>query len=142
MSNQNEFRVAGFTVSNVTIAYGVFLIIWGALFSIGSKSFTSWIPSMMGLPILLSGVLARIKPAKRKVWIHVAVVFGLLAFLGGFRFFKGMGSEAGLFGKPRAAASQLMLLVTGGIYTLTCIRSFIWARKHGEAPVGAASDSE
>ena len=97
----------------------------------GSKSFTSWIPAMIGAPILVSGLLARAMPAKKKIWMHVAVLFGLLAFLGGFRFFAAMGSEGGLFGKPKAAASQLMLMITGGIYTLTCIRSFIWARKSG-----------
>ena len=86
---------------------------------------------MIGAPILVSGLLARAMPAKKKIWMHVAVLFGLLAFLGGFRFFAAMGSEGGLFGKPKAAASQLMLMITGGIYTLTCIRSFIWARKNG-----------
>ena len=128
MSTQNIDN----SLAKTTIGYGVLLIIWGALFSIGSKSFTSWIPSIMGLPILLSGVMALRFPAKRKLWMHIAVTFGLLAFLGGFRFFSGMGSEGGLFAKPKAASSQLMLLVTGGIYTAMCVRSFIAARKSRE----------
>ena len=133
MEQQNEFKAFGLTVTALTIGYGLLLVVWGAAFSIGSKSFTSWIPSMIGLPILLSGLLATAKPEKRKLWIHIAVVFGLFAFLGGFRVFKGLSSDAGMFGKPKAASSQLMLLVTGGIYTLTCVRSFIWARKNREA---------
>ena len=108
----------------LTLGYGLFLIVWGAVFSIGSASFTSWIPSIMGAPIALSGFMAMKKPEKRKLWMHVAVVFGLLCFIGGFRFFKAM------FEKPRAGASQLMLLVTGGIYTVLCVRSFIEARKN------------
>ena len=120
------------SLAKTTIGYGVLLIVWGALFSIGSKSFTSWIPAIMGLPILLSGVMAVLKPAKKKLWMHVAVTFGLLACLGGLRFFKGMGDEAGLFAKPKAASSQLMLFITGGIYTFMCVRSFIAARKSRE----------
>jgi len=127
--NSQEFKALGMTIPTMTVAYGLLLVAWGAVFSIGSESMTSWIPSFIGLPILLMGVLAKKAPAKKKVWMHIAVFFGLAAFLGGFRFFAAMGSEAGLFGTPKAAASQLMLLITGGIYTLSCVRSFIAARK-------------
>ena len=131
MSENKEFRALGMTMATLTIIYGVFLIAWGAGFSIGSKSITSWIPAFMGAPLLLMGVLTKSVPAKRKIWMHVAVLLGLVAFLGGFRFFAGMGSEGGLFAKPKAAASQLMLLITGGLYTFACVKSFIWARTHG-----------
>ena len=50
MSEGNEFKVAGLTMPNLTTAYGVFLVMWGAVFSIGSESVTSWIPSFMGAP--------------------------------------------------------------------------------------------
>ena len=116
-------------IAKATVGYGLFLIIWGALFSIGSKSFTSWIPSMIGAPIFISGLLTIKFPAKRKVWMHIAVLFGLFAFLGGFRFFAGLDAVGGLFAKPKAASSQLMLLITGGIYTFACVKSFIAARK-------------
>ncbi len=130
MQDNQEFKVLGWTVPKLTAGYGVFLIIWGGAFSVGSKSFTSWIPAMLGAPILISGLLALAQPARKKLWMHIAVLFGLFAFLGGFRFFAAMGSEAGLFGKPKAAYSQLMLIVTGGLYTITCVRSFIWARRN------------
>ena len=130
MNTPNEFRFLGLTIVKMTIGYGLLLIGWGALFSIGSKSFTSWIPAFMGIPILTAGLLSAKLPARRKLIMHIAVVFGLLAFLGGFRFFSGFGSEGGLFAKPKAASSQLMLLITGGIYTLACVKSFIWARKN------------
>ena len=133
MSQPAEFKVAGLSMPVLTIAYGLMLVLWGALFSIGSESFTSWIPSIMGAPILISGFLARSFPAKRKVWMHVAVTFGLLCCLGGMRFFSGFGHEDGPFANPKAGASQLMLFVTGGIYTFLCVRSFIWARKNQPA---------
>ena len=120
-------------MAKLTLIYGALLIVWGAIFSIGSESFTSWIPSMLGVPILLAGVLSLAVPAKKKIWMHIAVLFGLVAGLGGLRFFAGLGSEAGLFGKPKAAASQLMLLVTGTLYTILCVRSFIAARKNDAA---------
>ena len=123
-------------MAKLTLIYGALLIVWGAVFSIGSESFTSWIPSMLGVPILLAGVLSVAVPAKKKIWMHIAVLFGLVAGLGGLRFFAGLGSEAGLFGKPRAAASQLMLLVTGTLYTILCVRSFIAARKSEAAASG------
>lgn len=129
MSNEQEFKVIGFTMPRLTLIYGIFLVLWGAGFSIGSESVTSWIPSFMGLPILIAGLAAEKFPAKRKLWMHVAVIFGLLCSIGGTRFFSGLGNEAGPFSNPKAASSQLMLFITGGLFTLACIRSFIWARR-------------
>ena len=129
MSEQGTFRFMGLTAETLTLGYGVMLIAWGAIFSVGSESMTSWIPSMIGAPILISGALTRAIPDKRKIWMHIAVLFGLLAFLGGFRFFAALGKDGGLFGNPKAASSQLMLLITGGVYTFACVKSFIWARK-------------
>ncbi len=126
-----EFKFAGQTVPDLAVRYGIFLIAWAALisFGVGSESITSWIPAMMGAPILISGLLAKLKPTQKKVWMHVAVVFGLLAFLGGLDFFRGFSSEAGPFANAPAALSKLMLGITGGIFVLACVKSFIWARK-------------
>lgn len=128
---ENEFKFAGQTIADLTIRYGIFLIAWAAAVSIGagSKSITSWIPAMMGAPIFIAGLLAKAKPAQKKIWMHVAVVFGLLAFLGGLDFFRGFASEAGPFANPAAGASKLMLGITGGVFTFACVKSFIWARK-------------
>jgi len=133
VSEQAEFKVVGLTMAKLTMAYGLLLVAWGGVFSIGSDSFTSLIPSIIGAPILLSGILSHLKPQQKKIWMHVAVLFSTLAFLGGFRVFSGMGAEGGMFANPKAAGSQLMLLVTGGIFTFFCVRSFIWARKARES---------
>ena len=133
MTQQNEFKALGMNMTTMTLAYGVFLILWGLALFLYSGHKTAAMPAVIGLPLLLAGGLAFKFPAKRKIWMHIAVLFGLLAFLGGFRFFAGLGSEAGLFGKPKAAASQLMLIVTGGLYTFACVRSFIHARRTGGA---------
>ena len=113
---------------NLTTGYGAMLVLWGIAVSILSESdsITSYFPSMLGAPILLSGVLATRNPEARKFWMHVAVSFGLLCALGGTRFFMVMSD-----GLDYASSSMLMLLVTGSAYTFLCVRSFIEARKSG-----------
>lgn len=113
---------------NLTTGYGAMLVLWGVAVSILSESdsITSYFPSMLGAPILLSGILATRNPEKRKFWMHIAVSFGLLCALGGTRFFMVMSD-----GLNYASSSMLMLLVTGSAYTFLCVRSFIEARKSG-----------
>ncbi|MGB0787158.1 MAG: hypothetical protein ACPGR1_04040 [Candidatus Poseidoniaceae archaeon] len=113
---------------NLTTGYGAMLVLWGVAVSILSESdsITSYFPSMLGAPILLSGILATRNPEKRKFWMHIAVTFGLLCALGGTRFFMVMSD-----GLNYASSSMLMLLVTGSAYTFLCVRSFIEARKSG-----------
>ena len=113
---------------NLTTGYGAILVLWGVAVSILSESdsITSYFPSMLGAPILLSGILATRNPEKRKLWMHIAVTFGLLCALGGTRFFMVMSD-----GLNYASSSMLMLLVTGSAYTFLCVRSFIEARKSG-----------
>ena len=113
---------------NLTTGYGAMLVLWGIAVSILSESdsITSYFPSMLGVPILLSGILATRNPEKRKFWMHIAVTFGLLCALGGTRFFMVMSD-----GLNYASSSMLMLLVTGSAYTFLCVRSFIEARKSG-----------
>ena len=104
------------------------LVLWGIAVSILSESdsITSYFPSMLGAPILLSGILATRNPEARKFWMHIAVLFGLFSALGGTRFFMVMSD-----GLNYATSSMLMLLVTGSAYTFLCVRSFIEARKSG-----------
>ncbi len=124
MEQQSNF------VANVTIGYGAFLIAWGIAVSVlsESNSITSFFPSMLGAPLLVSGVMTLRTPEKKKLWMHIAATFGLLCALGGTRFFMVMGD-----GLDYASGSTLMLLLTGSAYTTVCVRSFIAARKAREA---------
>ena len=119
------FTVAGQSMPRITIGFGTFLIAWGVIVSIMSKSnsITSFFPSLLGLPILVSGIMAQRTPEKRKFWMHIAVVFGLLCALGGTRFFMVMSD-----GITYASGSMLMLFVTGSIYTYFSVHSFRFAR--------------
>ena len=120
MEQQSNF------VANVTIGYGAFLIAWGIAVSVlsESNSITSFFPSMLGAPLLVSGVMTLRKPEKKKLWMHIAVSFGLLCALGGTRFLMVISD-----GINYASGPMLMLLVTGSIYTFLCVQSFIHARK-------------
>ena len=123
----SEFKVLGMSMPTISISYGIFLIIWGLLISnlSSSGSITSYFPSFLGGPLFLSGLLAIKNPEKRKLWMHIAVVFGLLCALGGTRYFMKMND-----GLNYATGSMLMLFATGSIYTFLCVKSFIYARKN------------
>ena len=114
---------------NLTLGYGLFLVVWGIAVSVlsASDSITSYFPSFLGAPLAVSGWLAKSNPEKRKLWMHIAVTFGLLCALGGTRFFMVMGDGLGY-----ASGSMLMLFLTGSAYTALCVRSFIQARKASE----------
>jgi hypothetical protein len=125
MNMSEEFSVAGQSMPRITIGFGTLLIVWGVIISIVSKSnsITSFFPSLLGLPLLISGIMAQKVPEKRKLWMHIAVSFGLLCAIGGTRFFMVMSD-----GITYASGSMLMLLVTGSVYTFLCIKSFRFAR--------------
>ena len=114
---------------NLTLGYGVFLVVWGIAVGLlsTSDSLTRFIPCVPGLGLVVSGVLAKSNPEQRKLWMHVAVVLGLLSALLGTRFFMVMGD-----GLNYASGSMLMLFLTGSAYTALCVRSFIQARKASE----------
>ena len=113
---------------NLITIYGILLTLWGLIVTgiSESQSISSFAPALFGLPLLVSGEMAKTPGASRKLWMHVAVTFGLLAALGGTRFFMVMSD-----GLDYASSSMLMLLVTGSAYTFLCVRSFIEARKSG-----------
>ena len=117
------------TMPNLTTNYGLFLLSWGliATYLSEAQSLTPFLPSLLGLALLVSGEMAKI-PEKKKLWMHVAVTFGLIGALGGTRFFMVMAD-----GLNYASSSMLMLFLTGTAYTVLCVRSFIAARKAREA---------
>ena len=56
MDNESkEFLVFNKPIEKFSILYGFFLLLWGIVISLisGSDSFTSYIPSILGLPIII-----------------------------------------------------------------------------------------
>ncbi len=128
--NNTEFKVAGLTMEKLSIYYGIFLILWGVIVSFisGSGSFTSYIPSILGAPILIFSYLSIKFISKKKLFMHIVVLFGLIIFLGGIDFIRSLVS-GNAFENVYADLSKIMMLVTGLFFTYQCIRSFIHARK-------------
>ena len=126
-----EFKVFGLNIENFSVFYGSFLIFWGIFVSFisGSNSLTSFIPSFIGLPILIFSNLSIKFTSKKKIFMHIVVLFGLVAFLGGLDFFRSFLGGM-LFQNFWADISKLILLTTGGYFVYQCIRSFVFARKN------------
>lgn len=124
-----EFKWCGLTVEKLSVYYGVFLIFWGFVISFisGSDSFTSYIPSVLGLIVFLFSVLAIKIPNQKKLFMHLVVLFGVIIFLGGLDVLRSLDN---LFDNYWADLSKLMLLVTGFCFTVINVKSFIFIRKN------------
>jgi len=130
MSNK-EFLFLGTNIEKISILYGFFLVSWGIIISFlsGSISITSYIPSFMGIPVLLFSFLAYKFPNKKKVFMHITATFVIIIFLGGLDVLRGVSS---LFENFWADLSKLMLLFSGLGMSYLNIKSFIFTRKEKE----------
>ena len=137
IDNENtntEFKILGMSIENLSIIYGILLICWGVIISLisGSNSFTSFIPSFLGFPILIFSYLSIKFISKKKFFMHIVVLLGLIIFIGGLDFIRAI-ITGNVFTNFWADISKLMMLLTGLFFTIQCIRSFIHARRIGQA---------
>ena len=123
-----DFKFLGNNMEKISSYYGVFLIIWGfAVSSLSnSESLTSLIPTFLGILILVFALFALFIPSKKKLFMHIVVIFGLITFIGGLDLFRNYNS---LFSNFWGDLSKFMMLITGLFFTYLCIKSFIHARK-------------
>ena len=130
--NTQDFRVFSLSIEFLTTLYGLFMVVWGISISLisESSSITSMIPAFIGVPLAFIGFMSMIKPTFRKALMHIAVVIGIFAFLGGLDFFRGM------FTNYYAGLSKLMLLITGFVYVYFCVQSFIFVRRQKKLESG------
>ena len=131
--SNNEFKVFGLTMEKFSIFYGFFLIFWGMIVSFISESdsFTSYIPSFLGIPILIFAYLSIKFITKKKLFMHIVVLFSLIICIGGLDFIRSIITGV-VFENFWADISKLMMLLTGLTFTYQCIRSFIHSRKMRE----------
>ncbi len=115
----------------LSILVGGILSAWGVAAYVISDmaSVTAFIPTIMGTPIAVMGSAAAQMPSRRKLFMHIAVVFGLLCALGGLRLPMILmdADSSGIL-----IISHALLLVLGGVFTYACIQSFRWARINGK----------
>ena len=119
-------------VQKLTIVFGVVLIAVGVAGYVetGSAHPTALIPCWIGLILAIAGGLA-LNPARRMLWMHVAVTVGLLGFLGTikgaidtFELAHGATFEHPIAVEEKGATCLLCL-----IFVAFCVRSFIEARR-------------
>ena len=128
-----EFKVLNLTIEKLSLYYGFFLITWGIIVSFvsGSSSATSYIPSFLGFPLVIFSYLAIKFSSKKKLFMHIVVIFGLIIFLGGLDFIRTLISGYA-FENLWADISKIMMLLTGLYFLIQCVRSFVFARKNRE----------
>lgn len=119
----------------VTILFGVLLIITGVTVYIqtGSEHKTALIPAFLGGGLVICGLLAA-NEGRRMMVMHIAVLIGLMGFIGSVaKLFKSGQSTAAFTGKAISAGLCAVFIVL-------CVRSFIQARRAREA-LAAEADS-
>ena len=125
-----EFTFLGNSMENISMAYGIFLLVWGTGVTIlsDSQSITSLIPAIFGLPIIISSFFAKRFPNKKKLLMHFVVLIGLIIFLGGLDLIRGL-MQGNIFTNIWASSSKFMMMISGLVFTVLCIKSFIFNRK-------------
>ena len=126
--NKKQFLFLNLNIEKISIYYGSFLILWGLLISYisNSTSLTSYIPSFLGMPVLIFSLLSVKLPSKKKLFMHLTALMGFIIFLGGLDFLRNFED---LFSNFWADLSKLMLLITGFCFVYINVKSFIFIRK-------------
>ena len=130
MEQQTEFTVLGKNIEQLSIYYGFFLFLWGVIVSFisGSTSFTSYIPSYIGSIVVLFSYLSIKFSNKRKLFMHIVALTGVLIVLGGLDVIR-TTANGKLFDNYWADMSKIMMLITGVLFVYFCFMSFRYARK-------------
>lgn len=119
-------------MAQITIGFAVALIVLGVggYVASGSVSPTALIPAFLGATLLILGLLAR-DERRRKTAMHIAVIVGLLGFLGSLpglaKLPRLLAGEA--LARPMAVIAQSVMAALTGIFVALCVRSFIMAKR-------------
>ena len=126
-----EFTFLGNSMENITIIYGIFLVVWGVVVTIFSysQSITSLIPTLFGLTIIILSFLAKKFPNRKKLFMHIVVLIGFIIFLGGLDLIRGL-IQGNIFVNLWASSSKFMMLISGLSFIILCVKSFIFNRKN------------
>ena len=128
--NEREFKAFGKSMEYLSIYYGIFLIFWGLIISFisNSSSMTSYIPTFVGLLITIFSSLSLFFPNKKKIYMHIVVLFGLITAIGGLDFLRGL-LNGSAFTNFWADLTKIIMLLTGRYFVFLCVKSFRFARK-------------
>jgi hypothetical protein len=125
-------------LSGTAIFFGVTLILVGVVSYIISNfaSVTALIPAFIGGIIALMGLIAQSKESLRKHAMHVAVLIGLLGFIGtAVRWIPSLINflSTGAVKNSVAFISQTITALLCLAFVILCVKSFVDARRNREA---------
>ena len=119
-------------MATTTIGFGVVLIVLGlgGYFGTDRVSPTALIPAAFGVLLVIFGALAR-DEKRRKMAMHIAVVVGLLGFLGTVSGLIELPTliSGGTVARPAAVISKSIMAALMAVYVAMCVKSFIDARR-------------
>ena len=115
----------------LALSTGAVLILVGVLAYVlsGTSSLTAFIPSLVGLLLVVCGLLAGRESLRRHA-MHASAVVALLGFLGSLMNAIRIGDViSGAAERPAAILSSFVMAVLLLIYLVAAIRSFIQVRR-------------
>jgi hypothetical protein len=120
------------SMPKVTIGIGAALVVVGvvAYFGSGAASVTAFIPSVVGVVLVVLGLVAR-DESRRMMAMHIAVLIALFGVIGGV---MRLGPLPDLLAgkdveRPWAVGASAVMVVLLIVYVALGVRSFIAARK-------------
>jgi uncharacterized membrane protein len=117
----------------LAISFGILFIIIGLVsyFGISSESITALIPTFLGIPLLIAGIIG-LNEKYLKHAMHVAALLMLIGFAGTvsglINFFNMLGGAE--TARPAAVTVQAIMAVLCLIFLILAVKSFIDARKN------------
>lgn len=123
-------------MAKLTMVFGVVLVLLGVgvFLSAGAHAPTSLIPAYFGLLLIVFGALANTDDVKkRKLWMHLAVLIGLVGFIFPFaRSIRGAITllQGGTVLRPLAVEESMAMALICLVYTALCVRWFISNRRN------------
>lgn len=130
---ETEFTFIGLKVPKIAILGGGTLILWGVVAYLiqdaDPKSITAMIPSFLGTPLFILGVLSERDRKRSHHYMHASMIFALFMVVGGLRIITAENPTTLLIG------SHLILIITGAIFMIAGIMSFRHTRKLREQKV-------
>jgi hypothetical protein len=126
-------------LAKVSVVFAILLIALGLIgyFGTGAQHATALIPTWFGAALGMFGLLAMSPDeGRRKLFMHVNVTLGLLGFIAvGIESIRGYvhAKNAGIQPDMAALASKVTMTGLLLVYVILCVRSFIAARRSGQA---------